>query len=321
MTHYYCSIFSQDYAYKGLLLHNSLLRWDKDFHFFMFCLHDKAKELYEQMNLINATIIPFYAVEKEDCQLQAVKATRSDKEYIWTSKATVMLYILKHFQQTDHIVWLDGDTFFYSNPEPIFQEWGQYSIMLTEERWKKVDIEQFGRYNTGFMGFKRDEQAIQCLNWFRNSLIKWCYDKHENNLWSDQVYVNDWLERFNNVGVIKNMGINVTPYMIMGRKITRGNNDLYVNGEKLIMYHAYGFRYYNGNEFDLCSYLLPLSDEVLKWIYLPYIRDCNYIMGKIRKVDKDFISQPSRRANLSEIISTLRPMKIQTKAFQTSALC
>ena len=66
-------------------------------------------------------------------------------------------------------------------------------------------------------------------------------------------------------------------YMLMGRSS---------------LYHTYGFRYYNGNEFDLCSYLLPLSDEVLKWIYLPY-PGLQLYHGKIRKVDKDFC-QPTK---------------------------
>ncbi len=297
MTHYYCSTFSKDYAYKGLLLYNSLLRWDNDFHFFMICLHDEVKELYEQMNLKYATILTLSAVEREDRRLQVAKETRSDKEYVWTSKASVMLFILKHFQHTDHIIWLDGDTFFYSNPDPIFEEWGEYSILLTEERWRKTDkhkINHYGRYNTGFMGFKRDEHAIQCLNWFRNSLIEWCFDKREYNLWSDQLYVNDWLERFNNVGVIQNMGINVNPYIMIGNQATKDGNNIYINGEKLILFHHYGFRYYDGNEFDLCSYMLSFSDDVLKWIYLPYIRACNEIMDQICKVNQYFypLSKP-----------------------------
>src|SRR5690606_8924168 len=114
------------------------------------------------------------AVEREDHRLRAVKATRSDKEYIWTAKASIMLFILRRFPYASHIVWLDGDTFFYSNPEPIFAEWGHRSIMLTGERWRKADkhkIYRYGKYNTGFMGFKRDGHALRCLHWFRDRLI------------------------------------------------------------------------------------------------------------------------------------------------------
>ncbi|PKM83380.1 MAG: hypothetical protein CVU89_01105 [Firmicutes bacterium HGW-Firmicutes-14] len=291
MTHYYCSTFSKSYAYKGLLLYQSLLRWDKDFHFFIFCLHDEVKELYEQMNLINATIIPLSAVELEDSQLQEVKAARSDKEYIWTSKASVILYTLNHFQHIDHIVWLDGDTFFYSDPEPIFNEWNEHSIMLTEERWRKAEmhkINQYGRYNTGFMGFKRDMHSVKSLEWLRNKLIEWCYDKHENGLWSDQLYINDWLERFRNVGVIKNIGVNLNLYIVQRCKVNKINDEIYIDGQKLIFYHSYGFRYFDGNEFDLCSYMINLSDNVIRWIYLPYMNACKDMVKQINSIKNNF---------------------------------
>jgi hypothetical protein len=291
MTHYYCSTFSKGYAYRGLLLYNSLERWDKNFHFFMICLHDEVEELYQQMNLKKATIIPLSAIEKEDPQLLAVKETRNEQEYAWTSKASVMLYILDNFKEIDHLVWLDGDTYFFSDPEPIFEEWGRFSIVLTEERWNKANrknINRYGIYNTGFMGFKRDEQARQCLNWFRDRLIEWCYVKSKNGLWSDQVYVNDWLERFANVGVIKNMGVNVTPPMVIDNKVTNDGNYVYINGERLIFFHYTKFRYYDGNEFELCSYIKNFSDPVIKWIYLPYIRACNDIMEQIRQVNQNF---------------------------------
>ena len=298
MKHYYCSTFSKGYAYKGLLLYNSLMRWDDDFHFFMICSHDDVKELFSKMNLVNATIIALSEIEKQDPELLEVKRTRNEKEYAWTSKASVMLYILNNFKEIDHITWLDGDTFFHSSPDPIFKEWGNYSIMLTEERWRKANKSRRftkGIYNTGFMGFKRDENAILCLKWFRKKLIDWCYDKLENGLWSDQLYVNDWPNRFKNVGVIKNIGVNVGPYIIRGCKVDKKKDGIYVDDQKLIFYHSYGFRYYDGNEFDLCSYIMTLSDDVISWIYLPYVENCNEIMEEIKTKDKAFYDSQVQR--------------------------
>lgn len=299
MRHYYCSTFSKDYAYKGLLLYNSLLRWDKDFRMFLVCHDDEVRDLYQRMNLENAILISLAEVEEHDPELKRVKASRNVKEYIWTAKGSVMLYILNNYPETDHIVWLDGDTCFYADPSPIYSEWGNYSIMLTEERWRKPkrhQIYSIGRYNTGFMGFKRDKNALGCLQWFRARLIEWCFDKREKGLWSDQLYVNDWLTRFKNVGVIKNLGVNVGPYIIGGCQVSKHKDAIYVNGEKLIFYHSYGFRYHDGNEFDVCSYMLSIADDVLEWIYLPYMYDCNEIVREISKVRPDFYSQSPPRS-------------------------
>lgn len=291
MRHYYCSTFSRDYVYKGLLLYYSMERWDKDFHYFIICLHDDVKNLLEKMDLPHATLITLKEIEEYDRELLQVKSTRSDKEYAWTSKASVCLYILRNYEEADHITWLDGDTLFCSDPDPIFDEWGNFSIMLTEERWRKPHRRMGitnGFYNTGFMGFKRDKEGIECLEWFRARLLEWCYDKWEKGLWSDQVYVNDWLQRFQNIGVIKNMGVNVTPYIIGGCKVEMYNNEIFVNGEKLILFHYYGFKYFDGNEFDLCSYKMNFTDDVIKWLYVPYIKASNEVMKLIGKVNKGF---------------------------------
>ena len=291
MRHYYCSAFSKAYAYKGLLLYNSLQRWDQDFHLYMICLLQEVEELFHKMNLENATIISLSAIEKQDADLLAVKACRNEKEYAWTAKASVMLYIFANYQEIDHLVWLDGDTFFFSDPEPIFREWGSRSIALTEEKWSEANKQRRytrGIYNTGFMGFKRDDNARQCLVWFREKLIQWCYDRLENGLWSDQLYVNDWPTRFNGVGVITHMGVNAGPCIVRDCQAAKRNNCIYLNGKKLIFFHYYGFRFYDGIEFDLCSYIISFADEVLKWIYIPYIYSCIEIIEQIRQVSKNF---------------------------------
>jgi hypothetical protein len=263
-------------------------------------LNEDVKYLLGKMDLKHATLITLSEIEEYDNELFQVKSYRSDKEYAWTSKASVCLHILQNYDQTDHITWLDGDTLFCSDPEPIFDEWGDFSIMLTEERWRKPHRKMGvtnGFYNTGFMGFKKDKYGIECLQWFRARLIEWCYDKWEKGLWSDQVYVNDWPERFSNVGVIKNMGVNVTPYIIGGCEVDMHNGEIYINQEKLILYHYYGFKYFDGNEFELCGYMMSFHDNVIKWLYIPYMKASKCVMESIESVYNGFYKSKSIGCN------------------------
>ncbi|AGK53554.1 glycosyl transferase [Bacillus sp. 1NLA3E] len=306
MKHYYCSTFSKEYAYKGLLLYNSIEQHDKDFQFFMICLHDEAKKLFEKMNLAHATIISMENIENEDSELLSVKSSRNVKEYIWTSKASVCLYLFKNFVKIDHIIWLDGDTYFFSDPESIFTEWGKFSVMLTSEKWldeHSILGETNGIYNTGFMGFKRDEHSMECLHWFRQKLIEWCFDRWEKGLWSDQVYANDWPDRFQNVGILENIGVNLTPYIINYRlkegTVKKTDNDIFINNEKLVFFHFYGFKYYDGNVFDICNYVMNCRDVVIKDIYLPYLHASKEITDKIKTVDSNFT--PERNIKDSHI--------------------
>lgn len=276
-------------------MYNSIERHDRDFQFFMICLNDEVKTVFQKMNLTNATLIGMEEIESEDKELLTVKDTRNIKEYIWTSKASVCLYLLKHFSEIDHIVWLDGDTFFMGNPDPIFTEWADYSIALTGEKWieeHSILGEKNGIYNTGFMGFKRDYHAMECLNWFREKLIEWCFDKWEHGLWSDQVYANDWPERFKNVGIIQNIGVNLTPYIINYRlaneSINQINNEININNERVVFFHFYGFKYYDGNVFDICNYVMNVRDDLTQILYLPYINACNDMVDKISALDPQF---------------------------------
>jgi predicted transcriptional regulator len=115
VRHNYCSIFSKDYIYKGLVLYNSLIKYDQDFHLFFICINDEVRNLLERMQLNNVTLINMKDIENQDRELANIKNTRNDKEYIWTSKASVLLYLLNNYPEIDHIVWLDGDTAFLSD--------------------------------------------------------------------------------------------------------------------------------------------------------------------------------------------------------------
>lgn len=284
--HNYCSIISNKYIQKGLLLYNSLNKHDKNFRFFFVCLNDEVKSLLKVMKLEKAIILSIDQIENDDSQLAAVKATRSEKEYAWTSKASIFLYLFKNYPEIDHILWLDGDIVFYSSPEPIFQEMSLCSVLLTKERFKGQNIKLnniYGIYNTGLMGFKRDKNAINFIKWYRKKCIEWCYNKIIPGKWSDQMYLNKIHEKFNWIRVSKNIGINVTAWNVQGCRIEKLNDDIYIDGKKLIFYHYSGFVYVNDEEFKLCNYI-DLQADVVKFIYIPYVSNYKQMTNHVNNL-------------------------------------
>ncbi|MDD4834070.1 MAG: hypothetical protein PHC44_04980 [Lutispora sp.] len=271
--HNYCSIISKEYIQKGLLLYNSLEKHDQNFCLYFICLDEEVKSLLEIMKLEKSIILTIGQIENDDPKLANIKATRSKKEYAWTSKASIFLYLFKNYPEIDHILWLDGDIVFNSSPEPIFQEMGLCSVLLTKERFKGQNIKLnniYGIYNTGLMGFKRDKNAINFIKWYRKKCIEWCYNKIIPGKWSDQMYLNKIHEKFNWIRVSKNIGINVTAWNIQGCRIEKVNDDIYIDGKKLIFYHYSGFVYVNDEKFELCNYI-DLQADVVKFIYIPYV--------------------------------------------------
>ncbi|MGE5631233.1 MAG: glycosyltransferase [Caulobacteraceae bacterium] len=295
MLHNYYSVISRDYIYKCVLLYKSMLRHDKNFRFLIVCLHDEVKDTLEKLRMKNTELIDISQIEKYDTELAAIKNSRNTKQYAWAVKPAAALYILEHYREVSHIIWLDGDTAFLSSPEAIFEEWGKSSILLTEEKFTgKYEYLSsiYGYFNTGFMGFNRDDTAIKSLKYFRKRLLEWNYDKKEQYRWNDQLYVSDWKGRFDNVGVVKNPGINLTPFIFNrileeeGGVLKTRDRDIYFNDYKIVLFHFYGFKCFNNKEFELCYYTDIYHKPEIDIIYVPYMKEALRAIREIAKTNK-----------------------------------
>lgn len=287
--HNYCTIVSQEYIHKILLLYNSLLEHDSNFRFFILCMSKKIKELLSMLKLENAILITIDQVEKVDKQFAAVKPQRNEKEYAWTSKASIFLYLFKNYPDINHLLWLDGDIMFYSSPEPIFQELEKCSLLLSKERFKgenKKLNNVYGIYNTGLMGLKRNNETIGFIRWYRRKCLQWCFDKIVPGKFSDQMHLNQISERLSWVKVIKNIGINVTAWNIQGCRVEKKDDGIYIDGVKLIFYHFSGFKCINPNEFELCIYI-DLPEDVRRLIYIPYVNKYRKMISFVNQFDSN----------------------------------
>jgi hypothetical protein len=260
-------------------------------------MDEKSLELLNEMRLIDLVPISIKSIEEYDKRIPELKFQRGEKSYIWTAKASAALYIFEKYKEVDHVIWVDGDTEFLSDPEPIYEEWKNHSVLLTAERFTdeyEYKGYEVGFYNTGFMGFKRDETGIKCLEYFRERLQEWKESEEEQRSWNDQLYVDDWPERFPNIGVVKHDGINLTPF-ITSRINTEQNGLInikdgipHIKDTPIILYHFMALKYYDGNDFDLCNYWMKFDRHTIDELYIPYFRKCDEAYSRIREVDPNF---------------------------------
>lgn len=297
MKHYYYSIYRKDYLYKGIVLYESMKKHDGDFKFFLICMEEESVELLKKLKLIDLIPISIKEIEEYDKRIPELKGQRGEKTYIWTAKASVPLYLFDRYKDMDHVIWLDGDTEFMSDSEPIYEQWGDSSVLLTEEKFDG-EYEYLGHmvgfYNTGFMGFKNDEIGRKVLNYFKERLQEWKNSEEEQGSWNDQLYVDDWTERFPNIGVVKHNGINLTPFIASRINIEqngfvnfRGDKP-YIKDTPIVLYHFMALKYYDGNEFDLCYYWMKFDIQTIKKLYIPYFNKCNEAFARIRAIEPDF---------------------------------
>lgn len=291
MYNYYCTMCSMDYCYQGLVLFNSLVKHDKDFKLFIICMDDKMVQFLN--NLQDSSLVPIdvHDIEEAYKELSEVKHLRNMREYAWTLKPSIVLYIFENYDYTDHVLWLDSDMQFLCSPEPLYAEWGDLSILLSEQYYTgayEYLVSGYGKYQAGFIGFRKNENGIECLRWWQERCMEWCSDKADNGRWADQKYLDEFPQKFKGVGVINNIGINLTPFILyrvnteQGKVVVKKNDGLYIDGMRIILYHYYGFRFYDYNEYDLSCYWMMFDEETIELIYIPYIKECQKAVRDIQ---------------------------------------
>ena len=102
----FCTLFDSGYLLRGLAMYQSLAKYCKDFHLYIFAFDDKAYQILKKLCLPKTTIISLK--EFEDKKLLSVKPTRTKVEYFWTCTPSVILYAIKRFN-LKICTYLDAD--------------------------------------------------------------------------------------------------------------------------------------------------------------------------------------------------------------------
>lgn len=315
--YHFCTYFDHNYINKGLALYHSLDEHYDNFKLYILCLSDQAYDILSEMRLNKAVLIRLGELESEDLELYSTKSSRSPIEYYFTCTSPLILYVLKQFPEIEIISYVDSDLYFYSSPEPIFEEMGSNSILIISHRFPESlrHLEIYGIYNVGFLSFRRDESGIACLEWWRKRCIEWCYDRLDNGRFADQKYLNDWPSQFKNVVILQHKGAGLSPWNISNYKITMKNNKILVDNQELIFYHFHGLKKKSGRIYDtnLSIYRIR-TDKVLKeCLYLPYImilEKNNAAISKYNKNIKDLSTRsPAQKISITHPLSFLIVLK------------
>jgi len=287
----FCTLFDTHYLSRGLALYYSLKKNCNDFHLYIFAFNDKCYEILEKFNLENVTLISLW--EFESPELLKVKSSRSIAEYCWTCTSSTILYVLEKY----HVVsctYLDSDMFFYSSPKPIFDELGDDSILITEHRYSPQYNKEIkaGKYCVQFVTFKNDEYGLKALKWWKDRCVEWCYAKYEDGKFGDQLYLNDWTERFERVHVLQHLGGGLAAWNVQQYDF-KIENDKVIGTEKssgrkfdAIFYHFHYLRFFDNGGIELGR--RTLTENILSTFYRPYIKYLDEIKLKIAVLNNSF---------------------------------
>jgi hypothetical protein len=229
------------------------------------------------LGLRRVHVIALESFEKGDDDLLTAKRERTPIEYYFTCSPSLPLFILNHYPEVDVITYLDADLFFFADPAPIYDEFGDRSIGIVGHRFPPhlQSLEHYsGIYNVGWMSFRRDANALACLRWWRQRCLEWCFDRYENGRFADQKYLDDWPSRFQRVAVLQHKGANLAPWNLANYTIRTDGERVLVDDDPLIFFHFHGLQQIGRRVYDphLAEYKTRASAAVRRGIYTPYIR-------------------------------------------------
>lgn len=273
---HYCTYFDRNYLVRGLSLIRSLNQYENNFTLYVVCLDELTRIILHRLNLPNVILVPLHEVETRDLSLSAAKKNRNLVEYYWTLTPSIILYLFR-VHRLKQITYLDSDMLFFSSPDPIFEEFGDHSILIHPHRFsdKMRGGEIYGIYNVGLMSFRNDTDGLACLKWWRDRCNEWCYARLEDGKFGDQLYLNQFPHLFGNVYVLQHPGAGIAPWNHEQYKVVKEpvTGTTYVDNYPLVFYHFHSLKFFQPNIIFTMAYNsnYDFSKEILEICYLPYL--------------------------------------------------
>jgi len=293
MHRYYCSYFDRNYLVKAIALITSLNRHcTSEFTLYAVCLDEITRVILDRLALPNVVTVPLHRIEENDADLLAAKGNRSCVEYYWTLTPTVLLWILDRQPEIGLITYLDADLYFYADSEPIFEELGDSSTLIHGHRFPEhmKHLEIYGKYNVGLLCFRRDADGLEVLRWWRERCNEWCYCQIDNGRYGDQLYLDDWPERFGKVHVLEHIGAGVAPWNhIQYRFNTEPDGEVRLDGRPVVFYHFHSLDFVRPGLVVPAKFILyPLREDIITNCIMPYIEELCRAMQAVRQILPEF---------------------------------
>ncbi|MEQ1842999.1 MAG: hypothetical protein ABL994_21565, partial [Verrucomicrobiales bacterium] len=236
----FLTYFDVAFAARGIAMLESLLQWDNGIEATVLCLDDEigqiiTSELGDRVGTVSMAELADHAPE-----LQPLRDQRTPWEFYATHKPVLLDWAI--LQQSYHaqVAFTDADTFYFSDPSPLFEEAGRSSIVLSPHRFNAdtQHLSRFGDYNAGFGLGRNDPTGRCCLRDWSRECLDWCYSRVDaSGRFMNQGYLNHWPTRYANVHVLAHPGVNLAPWNVASHVLEETASGVLVDNRPLVFYH------------------------------------------------------------------------------------
>jgi hypothetical protein len=277
-TRLFGTLFYSNYLTRALALYRSLEEhFRTDFTLVMLCMDEAALRIVEQLRLPHVEAMTVAELERHYPELSAVKPERSIAEYSWTCTPFLLRHLLDRTGAGNSVVYLDADLMFFSDPQPIFDEWAGQDIVIHAHRYapnQRHHENNSGIFNVGWVGVRNTPQGRQCMERWASQCIDECVNDTPNGLCGDQKYLDEWPALYDRLVVMRHKGAGLGPWNIEQYEMTAAGSVPQVDGMPVIFYHYSVLRILHSNLFGHLAIIPALGYHFtpiqLRLIYRAY---------------------------------------------------
>lgn len=281
---YFCTLFDSNYASKGIALYLSLEQQTEDFVLYVMGMDRKCQEILNSCGFKHMRVECIDDVDSPE--LAEAKGNRSRAEFCWTCGSFFTDYFLNKYNLSD-ITYLDSDLMFFNSPKIVFEEFEKKNVSVgLAPHFMKYPL--FGKYCVQYVYFKNDEEGRECLRWWKEECLKWCYSRVEEGKYGDQKYLDFFADRYSRVNETENRGVGIA-YWNMDYCDFKDGYTIY-NGNKWpsVFFHYSGINVQVNDGVMTFRHTMYLTDIVRKTFIEPYAE-------MLKKVFTDYLNTPIRK--------------------------
>jgi glycosyltransferase involved in cell wall biosynthesis len=242
------TICARNYLPFAKVLAESFLQFHPDSKFYLLLVDGEAKTDLDEIDSAIRVILP------SELEIGREEFERMTIYYDVTELSTAlkplgMKYLLD--SGSDIAVYLDPDIRVFSELVEIPKHLVSTSIALTPHTLHEIprdglrpsdfDIMASGTFNLGFIAIRNCTESYEFLRWWNERLVFDCISDIENNLFTDQRWV-DFVPSYFSFSIIKDYGYNVAYWNLHERKMSRLDSGISVNDHPLRFFHFSGYK-------------------------------------------------------------------------------
>lgn len=266
---------------------------------------DSSTEIY--LKSLKNKYLTIYSLDTfPDYDFNSLVGVRPFRELCWTAASCLTNFVYHLDQNSDFIVYVDADCYFFSKFEELVETWKpDKEIFIHEHRFTSSRAQwatTAGRFNVGVVGFRNFSlDAQDCLALWRSQVIEVCELDPSRGLCGDQGYLNSWPDKYSSVQIMEGAGMGAAPWNIEGATAHEFHSSIEISNERLYFYHFHALK----PSFSLSGHLLwtqmahgyKLDESHKQFIYKKYLQKLkkNYLKLMLAGFQLDHLGAEERK--------------------------